>query len=60
MLYRKSVVNKYGRAHDVENLFIIDGSVFTTTGAVVPTATIQALALRTTDYIKSNARTLLE
>ena len=53
-------VNKYGRAHDVENLFIIDGSVFTTTGAVVPTATIQALALRTTDYIKSNARTLLE
>ena len=57
---RRSVVNKYGRAHDVENLFIIDGSVFTTTGAVVPTATIQALALRTADYIKSNARTLLE
>lgn len=56
---RKSVVDQWGRAHDVKNLFIIDGSVFTTTGAVVPTSTIQAIALRTAAYIKTHSRTLL-
>jgi len=48
-----------GRAHDVKNLFIIDGSVFTTCGATAPTATIQANALRTADYVKSNAKRLI-
>ena len=51
-----SVVDAWGRAHDVRNLFIIDGSVFTTAGSTVPTSTIQALALRTADYVKDNAR----
>jgi choline dehydrogenase-like flavoprotein len=46
-----SVVNRWGQAHDVDNLFIIDGSIFVTGGAVNPTPTIQALALRTADYI---------
>ena len=47
----RSVVDRWGRAHDVPNLFVIDGSVFTTAGCVNPTATIQALALRTADYL---------
>ncbi len=47
-----SVVDRWGRAHDVENLFVVDGSVFVTSAAVNPTTTIQALALRTADYIK--------
>jgi choline dehydrogenase-like flavoprotein len=47
-----SVVDRWGRAHDVDNLFIVDGSVFVTSAAVNPTTTIQALALRTADYIK--------
>ena len=34
------------------NLFIVDGSIFVTSAAVNPTTTIQALALRTADYIK--------
>ena len=55
----RSVVNEWCRAHDVRNLFIIDGSVFTTSGAVTPTSTIQALALRTADYVKNNAKDLL-
>jgi choline dehydrogenase-like flavoprotein len=38
----RSVVNAWGRAHDVRNLFIIDGSIFVTAGAVNPTNTIQA------------------
>ena len=41
----KSVVNEWGRSHDVKNLFIIDGSIFVTAAAVNPTTTIQALAL---------------
>ena len=54
-----SVVDKWGRAHDVQNLFVIDGSVMVTGGSVVVTSTIQTLALRTADYIKQNARNLL-
>jgi choline dehydrogenase-like flavoprotein len=49
-----SVVDRWGRAHDVDNLFIVDGSVFVTSAAVNPTTTIQAVALRTADYIKHN------
>jgi len=51
---RTSVVNEWGRAHDVRNLFIIDGSIFVTAGAVNPTSTIQALALYIADAIKKN------
>jgi choline dehydrogenase-like flavoprotein len=51
-----SVVNKYGEAHDVKNLYVIDGSVFVTAGGVNPTSTIQAIALHAADHIKKNAR----
>ena len=37
--------------HDVKNLFISDGSVFTTGGAENPTLTIVTLAIRQADYI---------
>lgn len=47
-----SVVNCWGRAHDVRNLFIIDGSIFVTSAGVNPTRTIQALALYIADAIK--------
>jgi choline dehydrogenase-like flavoprotein len=47
-----SVVDRWGRAHDVPNLFIVDGSLMVTSAALNPTSTIQALALRTADYIK--------
>ena len=33
----RSVVNEWGRMHDVKNLFIVDGSIFTTSGGVNPT-----------------------
>jgi choline dehydrogenase-like flavoprotein len=55
----RSVVDKWGRCHDVANLFIIDGSVFTTSGVTEPTSTIQANALRIADYIKNNGRHLV-
>jgi len=47
-----SVVDRWGRAHDVPNLFIVDGSLMVTSAALNPTSTIQALALRTADYIQ--------
>src|SRR5690606_36296807 len=43
---RTSVVDRWGRAHDVGNLVVIDGSVFVTAGAANPTSTLCALALR--------------
>lgn len=48
---RDGVVNKHGQAHDVPNLFISDGSQFTTGAAENPTLTIVALAIRQADFI---------
>jgi choline dehydrogenase-like flavoprotein len=45
------VVNKWGQTHDIPNLFISDGSQFTTGGAENPTLTIVSLAIRQADYI---------
>ena len=53
-----SVVDRWGRAHDVPNLFIVDGSVFVTYAAINPTSTIQALALRSADWIARHDREL--
>ncbi len=55
-----SVVNGWGRSHDVKNLFIVDGSIFVTAGAVNPTSTIQALALYIGDRIKTNIANLFD
>ena len=54
----RSVVDRFCRSHDVPNLFIVDGSVMVTSGAVNPTATIAALALRTAEHIVETARVL--
>ena len=48
---RDGVVNKYGQAHDIKNLFVSDGSVFPTSSSNNPTLTIVALAIRQADYI---------
>ncbi len=45
------VVNAHGQSHDIPNLFVSDGSQFTTGGAENPTLTIVALAIRQADYI---------
>ena len=56
----RSVVNEWGRCHDVRNLFIIDGSIFVTAAAVNPTHTIQALALYIADAMKRNLANLFD
>ncbi len=45
------VCNKFGQTHDIDNLFISDGSQFTTGAAENPTLTIVTLAIRQADYI---------
>lgn len=44
-----SVVDAWGKTHDIDNLYVVDGSVFVTSGGVNPTNTISALALRFAD-----------
>lgn len=46
-----SVVDKFGRTHDIPNLFICDGSILPTQGSANPGLTIQSLAARTADYL---------
>jgi choline dehydrogenase-like flavoprotein len=48
---RDGVVNKFGQAHDIKNLFVSDGSQFTTSAACNPTLTIVSLAIRQADHI---------
>ncbi|MCZ4352820.1 GMC family oxidoreductase [Roseovarius aestuarii] len=45
------VVNRWGQTHDIANLFVSDGSQFTTGAAENPTLTIVALAIRQADHI---------
>ncbi|HEX6022070.1 MAG TPA: GMC family oxidoreductase [Solirubrobacter sp.] len=46
-----SVVDPYGRCHDVPNLYVFDGSVWPTSAGMNPTATIAAMALRFADKL---------
>ncbi|MGB9067861.1 MAG: GMC family oxidoreductase [Candidatus Acidiferrales bacterium] len=53
---KRSVVNAWNQAHDVKNLYVVDGSSFTTSASVNPTSTIGALALRAADGIWEHRR----
>ncbi len=53
---KRSVVNAWNQAHDVKNLFMVDGSSFVTSAGVNPTSTIGALALRCADGIWERRR----
>jgi len=48
---RTSVLDTYCRTHDVDNLFVVDGSFFPSSAAVNPGLTIAAQALRVADHI---------
>jgi len=48
---RDGVTNAWGQTHDIRNLFVSDGSVFSTAAAANPTLSIVALALRQSEYI---------
>jgi choline dehydrogenase-like flavoprotein len=46
-----SVLNKYNQAHDVRNLFVVDGGAFVSQADKNPTWTILALSMRASEYI---------
>ena len=48
---KKSVLNAYNQAHDVRNLFVLDGSAFPSGGVQNPTLTIMALTMRASEYL---------
>ncbi len=48
---RDGVVNKWGKTHDIDNLYISDGSQFTTGGSENPTLTIVSLAIRQAEHL---------
>jgi choline dehydrogenase-like flavoprotein len=52
----KSVVNKFGQAHEVKNLFVADGGPFVSQADKNPTWTILALSWRLSDYIVEQRR----
>ena len=56
---KNSVVNKNGKTHDFNNLFIVDASIFPTSGSVNPASTIQALSLYIAESIFLKYKKLL-
>jgi choline dehydrogenase-like flavoprotein len=48
---KTSILNQYQQAHDVSNLFVMDGAGFTSGACQNPTLTIMALTVRSTDYL---------
>jgi choline dehydrogenase-like flavoprotein len=48
---KTSVVNRWQQAHDVPNLFLMDGAVYPSSACQNPTITIMALAARASDYL---------
>jgi choline dehydrogenase-like flavoprotein len=55
-----SVVNRYGQFWEIPNLFVADGSLFTTAGGYNPTHTIEALAHWVASYIAANRNAVLQ
>jgi len=48
---RTAVLNQFQQAHDIDNVFVMDGSGFTSSACQNPTLTIMALAVRSSDYL---------
>jgi choline dehydrogenase-like flavoprotein len=53
---RTSALNSFCQSHDVKNLFVTDGSCFTTSSEKNPTLTIMALSMRAAEYIIKQRR----
>lgn len=50
----ESVVDAYGKVHDMDNLFVADGSIFPSSLGVNPQISIMAFATRTAEHIRKN------
>jgi choline dehydrogenase-like flavoprotein len=54
---KTSVLNAFNQMHEVKNLFVVDGSAFTTATEKNPTLSILALSWRATDFLAEEMRT---
>ena len=52
----QSVLNGFNQMHEVDNVFVVDGSAFTAASEKNPTMTILALTWRATDYLAEELR----
>jgi choline dehydrogenase-like flavoprotein len=53
---KRSALNKFNQMHQVNNLFVVDGSAFPTATEKNPTLTILAMAWRATDHLADQLR----
>ncbi|MEZ4587464.1 MAG: GMC family oxidoreductase, partial [Gemmatimonadales bacterium] len=53
---KSSALDPFCRAHEVDNLYVVDGSFFPSSGAVNPALTIMANALRVGDHLLERLR----
>ncbi len=53
---KTSVLNKWGQSHDIDNLVVVDGSSFVSSGWQNPTMTISALAMRAAEHLAEEMR----
>jgi choline dehydrogenase-like flavoprotein len=53
---KRSALNAFNQMHEVKNVFVVDGSAFTTASEKNPTLTILALSWRATDYLAEEIR----
>jgi choline dehydrogenase-like flavoprotein len=53
---KKGVVNKWNQSHDMENLFVVDASVFVSAGWQNPTITMASLSMRASEYLAEEMR----
>jgi choline dehydrogenase-like flavoprotein len=53
---KRSALNKFNQMHEVKNVFVVDGSSFTSASEKNPTLTILALSWRATDYLAEEIR----
>jgi choline dehydrogenase-like flavoprotein len=51
---RSSVTDRFGRLHELENVYVGDGSVFVSSGGANPTLTIMALSLRMAEHVRGS------
>ena len=52
----RSVLNGFNQMHEVDNVFVVDGSAFPSASEKNPTLTILALSWRATDYLAEELR----